>query len=351
MRYSIVHGGALMTSVSRVQGFEGGKVNRRRLLQTLGFTVGAASLGGAVPSAQQGEAGRPRMAWMKTYPRSGPFKTLSIGHISYSVPDQRKTRAWYIDLFGMQAVFDNGRTTALRFGIPWNHVYLGQNNDPKAKPAINHMSYNVDKFRLDAVEAELKARGLPASYDGPEMIHTDDPEGYRLQPASLVATYPGGGNAQAVEDLTEEDGLKANLRAAPKPTYKAFVATCMNHISHNCVDYGKVRDYYVDLWGMRKVSDDGRVAVVEFGGEFGDPPQQVWLRGGLKPGERQYVDHIGYSIEDFDSKRVEAELKRRSLNPRSAGSSAWAIQDAAGFPIQICAIKGVVPVDAYKPYA
>lgn len=292
------------------------------------------------------------MCWMKSsYPRSGPFKTISVGHISYAVPDQRKARAWYIDLLGMLAVFDNGGTTALRFGIPWNHIYLGQSDDPSARAVIGHMSYNIEKFRLDAVEAELEARGLHTAYDGPEMIHTDDHEGYRVQPASLVAIFPGGGNAQRVEDLVQEDGLKAALRAAPRPTYEAFIATCMNHISHNCVDYGRVRDYYVDVWGMRQVSDDGKVAVVEFGGDFGDPLQQVWLRGGLKPGERQYVDHIGYSIEDFDSSRVEAELKRRGLNPKSAGPSAWAIDDIAGFPIQVCAERGVVPEDAYRPYA
>ena len=334
------------------QELENGKLNRRQLLQALGLTAGAASFAGSVAYAQEEEAGVPRIKWMKdSYPRIGRFKTLSVNHISYSVPDQKKARDWYIDLLGMQAVFDNGRTTALRFGIPWNHIYLGQNSDANAKASINHMAYCIEKFRLEAVETELKARSLVASYDGPEMIHTDDPEGYRLQPSSVVAIFPGGGNAQAVEDLSQEDGLKANLRAIPRPTYRAFIASAMNHISHNCVDYGKVRDYYVDLWGMRRVSDDGKVAVLEFGGDFGDPPQQVWLRGGLQPGQPQYVDHIGYSIENFDSARVEAELKSRGLNPVSAGPNAWAINDVAGFPIQICAERGVVPGDAYKPYA
>jgi len=167
---------------SRGQDFKEGKMNRRQLLQALGLTAGAASVAGSLVHAQQAEAPGPRMRWMKSsYPRSGPFKTLSVNHISYSVPDQRKARAWYIDLLGMQAVFDNGRSTALRFGIPWNHIYLGQNADPKAKAAIGHMAYAVGDFRLDAVEAELKARGLVANYDGPEMIHTDDPEGYRCR--------------------------------------------------------------------------------------------------------------------------------------------------------------------------
>lgn len=353
--------------------FERGPIGRRQLLRALGLT-GAASLAGAcaqqetapagsaqtgapaagqvgAPSSEEGGRGRPRMAWMKSYGRIGQFKTISVGHISYSVPEQRKVRDWYIEVLGMMPVFDTGRSTALRFGVPWNHIYLGQAQDPKAQPTIGHMSYNIEKFRLDAVEAELAARGLPHRYDGPEMIHTDDPEGYRVQPASLVAVFPGGGNAENVENLGEEDGLKEHLRQAPRPNYTTFVASCMNHISHNCIDYGKVRDYYIDVWGMRKVSDDRRVAVVEFAGYAGDPPQQVWLRGGLKPGQKQFVDHIGYSIENFDAAKVEAELKRRGLSPRGAGPYAWAINDAAGFPIQICAEKGVVPADAYRPYA
>ena len=328
------------------------KLNRRDLLHALGFSA-AASLPApviygqesAVAAAQEG----PRMKWAKKYPRLGAFKTIATNHLSYAVPDFRRAREWYIDLLGMEDVFDTGATCALRFGVPWNHIYLTQNSNAKA--AIGHKSYSIEKFRLDAVEEELKARGLFAAYDGYYMIHTDDPEGYRLQPASLVAVFPGGGSAKSVEDLTEEDGLKAALRAAPRPAYKAFRATCVHHISHVCADYGKVRDYYLDLWSMRKISDDGKVAVVEFGGSFGDPPQQVWLRGGLKPGEKQYVDHVGYAIEDFNSTRVEAELMRRGLSPISAGPSAWAIRDVAGFPIQICDTKPITPADAYKPYA
>jgi catechol-2,3-dioxygenase len=345
---------------------EKGSIGRRQLLRALGLTS-AASLAGACapqqsastaaagqPGAESSEAaasGRPRWAWMKTYPRIGQFKTISVGHIAYSVGEQRKVRDWYIDVLGMMPVFDTGRNTALRFGVPWNHIYLTQAQDAKAAPTIGHMSYNIEKFRLDAVEAELDARKLTHRYDGPEMIHTDDPEAYRLQPASLVAVFPGGGSAENVEGLGEEDGLKQNLRQAPRPTYRTFVASCMNHISHNCVDYGKVRDYYLDLWGMRKVSDDGKVAVVEFGGGFGDPPQQIWLRGGLKAGQPQVVDHIGYSIENFDARKVEAELKRLGLSPKSAGPAAWAIDDPAGYRIQVCAEKGVVPADAYRPYA
>ncbi|HVB98750.1 MAG TPA: VOC family protein [Candidatus Dormibacteraeota bacterium] len=288
---------------------------------------------------------------MKTYPRSGPFTAIATNHLAFSTPDFRKTRDWYIGALGMEDVFDAGSMCAVRFGIPRNHIYIVQNKNRSAKPFIDHKSCSIEKFRYEPVFAELKARGLHASYDGPFMVETKDPEGFRLQPGALPAVFPGGGLPKNVEDLKEEDGLKAALRAAPRPDYKVFRATCVNHVSHYCVDYGKVRDYYMDLWSMRKISDDGKVAVVEFGGGYGDPPQQVWLRGGLRPGQKEYVDHVGYAIEDFDSRRVESELKRMGLRPRSAGPSAWAIDDVVGFPIQICDTKGVVLKDAYRPYA
>src|SRR5258708_3696715 len=121
------------------------KLSRRNVFQLLGLTAGTASIAGLRAHAQQGEAAvsqeGPRMKWAKTYTRSGPFKTIATNHLSYSVPDFEKARDWYIDLLGMEDVFDTGATCALRFGIPWNHIYLARSNG--AKPAIGHKSYSV----------------------------------------------------------------------------------------------------------------------------------------------------------------------------------------------------------------
>ena len=72
-------------------------------------------------------------------------KPSGFGHISYSVPDQRKARDWYIDVFSMQAVFDQGSSTAVRFGIPWNDIYITQNQDKKSRGNISHMSCTTSK--------------------------------------------------------------------------------------------------------------------------------------------------------------------------------------------------------------
>ena len=153
-----------------IQNFERGKINRRKLFEALGLTAGAASITGSAAYAQQGDAPPsqegPRMKWTKKYPGSGSFKTIATNHLSYSVPDFRKARDWYIDVLGMEDVFDTGSTCALRFGIPWNHIYIAQSSSRNAKPAIGHKAYSVEKFRLEGVEEELKVRGLYAAYDG-----------------------------------------------------------------------------------------------------------------------------------------------------------------------------------------
>jgi len=39
-------------------------------------------------------------------------------------------------------------------------------------------------------------------------------------------------------------------------------------------DYAKVRDFYIDLFGMKCVWDDGKQCSLE----FGDPPNAIYLR-------------------------------------------------------------------------
>jgi catechol 2,3-dioxygenase-like lactoylglutathione lyase family enzyme len=55
------------------------------------------------------------------------------------------------------------------------------------------------------------------------------------------------------------------------------------------------------------------------------------------------VHHVAFSIENFERDSVEAELKRRGLDPRPDGPRAWTINDPAGYMIQVCDVRGVFP--------
>ena len=121
-------------------------------------------------------------------------------------------------------------------------------------------------------------------------------------------------------------------------------AVAFNHINYQVSDYAKVRDFYVNLFGMKLVYDDGKQCSVE----CGDPPSAIYIRPLNKPLDRpagnwsaqmgqDNVDHFAFSIENFQLEPVGAELTRRGLEPKPDGAYAWSIKDPSGTTIQICA--------------
>jgi catechol 2,3-dioxygenase-like lactoylglutathione lyase family enzyme len=127
-------------------------------------------------------------------------------------------------------------------------------------------------------------------------------------------------------------------------------AVAYNHINYQVSDYAKVRDFYVNLYGMKLAYDDGKQCSVE----CGDPPNAIYIRPLNKPLDRPAgnwseqmgqgnVDHFAFSIENFQLEPVGAELTRRGLEPKPDGAYAWSIKDPSGTTIQICATKGVFP--------
>jgi catechol 2,3-dioxygenase-like lactoylglutathione lyase family enzyme len=119
---------------------------------------------------------------------------------------------------------------------------------------------------------------------------------------------------------------------------KGFKAVAVNHISFQVADYGRTRDFYADLLGMKVLKDTGRQCNLAFG------DQGTWLlprnaREGTTPPK---VDHIAYTIENWDKDAVEAELKRRGLSPRVDTDNSFHVKDPDGFDVQISG-KGMTP--------
>lgn len=149
-----------------LQNFEQGKMTRRQLIQSLALAAAAASAAGAAPAAAAEGKG---------------FKAIAVNHISYQAADYAKTRDFYADLFGMKVSQDNGKECHLAFGdtflIPRNGPHSGHGGTPR----IDHIAYTIDNWNKDAVEAELKRRGLQPRPDTPNSFHVKDPEGFDLQ--------------------------------------------------------------------------------------------------------------------------------------------------------------------------
>lgn len=127
-------------------------------------------------------------------------------------------------------------------------------------------------------------------------------------------------------------------------------AVAYNHINYQVHEYAKVRDFYINVFGMKDAWDDGKQCSVE----CGNPADAIYIRPLNRPLDRApgnwsaqmgegNVDHFAFSIENFELESVRAELARRNLDPKPDGAFAWSIKDPNGTTIQICATKGVFP--------
>lgn len=147
-----------------LQDFEQGKMNRRQLIQSLAL---AATAAGAAAPAAAAEAKH--------------FQAVTVNHISYVVADYAKTRDFYADLLGMKVSHDDGKQCFLSFGDTFLLPRNARSGSKVTPPVINHVAYTIDNWDKNAVEAELKRRGLEPRPDTEDSFHVKDPDGFDLQ--------------------------------------------------------------------------------------------------------------------------------------------------------------------------
>jgi len=123
-------------------------------------------------------------------------------------------------------------------------------------------------------------------------------------------------------------GMSSSALAAA-PARKGFKAVAVNHISYGVSDYARTRDFYADLLGMRVSEDNGKQCALSFGDTFVIP------RKTRQPDGKPYIDHVAYTIEDWNTAEVEAELRRRGFEPRKDTEDSFHIKDPDGFDVQI----------------
>ncbi|MFN8060185.1 MAG: VOC family protein [Vicinamibacterales bacterium] len=167
--------------------FEDGKMSRRQLIQSLALAAAAVPAAGAASASPAPAA---------------PWKTVWLDHISYAVTDYKKSTQFYSELMGWEVKNDNGTNQAtLNIGNVGSIIIRnnrqqgsgatnaapssGQPARPPVTGVINHISYGIEPWNTEAVEAELKRRGLNPR---PDMVgdnfksfHVLDPDGWDLQ--------------------------------------------------------------------------------------------------------------------------------------------------------------------------
>ena len=151
--------------------------------------------------------------------------------------------------------------------------------------------------------------------------------------SGLVEQFERGGLSRRA--FVQSLAIAATTAVAAAPALgaqaKSMKTLAINHISYGVADYGKTRDFYADLLGMKVLKDDGKQCDLAFGDSF------IVVRKTRQPDNKPFVDHIAYTIDNWDAAAVEAELKRRNLDPKvDAEKLSVSVKDPDGFGVQIC---------------
>ena len=189
-----------------------------------------------------------------------------------------------------------------------------------------------------------------------------------------VAVRPAAAFAQG-----QCGGARAGLpECDPTPAKLPFESTgwktvLLDHLSCQVADYPKEAAYYQTLMNWKIRSDDGKQATLDIGDWGGlilrggyvapppppaptTPPPEAAGRGAEQAGGRggqggrgggrgpqvprnAVFDSFCWGIEPWDTKKVEAELQKRGLNPvadhRGKDFQSFHVKDPGGFDLQI----------------
>jgi len=184
--------------------------------------------------------------------------------------------------------------------------------------------------------------------------------------ASKLDDYSKGkiSRRQLLESLTVAAAATAatgGAQAAPAPN-RALKAALVNHISYQCPDLRRVADWYSRVFNMEQVTyaseptqigmPFGRRGSKPLGVTADDVPVSYIVvrtrnpngtaadKGALaRPASRAVIEHVAYTVADFDRDRAAAELRALGVqNVRNGGLYSLHMADPFGFDIQLSGV-------------
>jgi catechol 2,3-dioxygenase-like lactoylglutathione lyase family enzyme len=158
----------------------------------------------------------------------------------------------------------------------------------------------------------------------------------------------------AVTTTAATTATSAAGAAASDPALKVAL---VNHISYNCPDFKKGADWYSKVFNLDQIGTTKIDTALPFG-KKGDKPFGVTANdvpltsiivrtrnlneptNGRTPRKSQaLIEHMGYTVADFDREKAKVELKALGVeNVRDGGLYSLHMTDAFGYDVQISGI-------------
>jgi catechol 2,3-dioxygenase-like lactoylglutathione lyase family enzyme len=150
----------------------------------------------------------------------------------------------------------------------------------------------------------------------------------------------------------------ADAKAQSDPTLKAQL---INHISYTCPNFREAADWYSKVFNLDQVGPTNRDVALPFG-KKGEQPYNVTAKdvplphliirtrgadapppaGGARPrpAPQAVIDHIAYTVADFNREKAKAELIAMGVkNVRDGGLRSLHMDDPFGYDVQISGLE------------
>jgi catechol 2,3-dioxygenase-like lactoylglutathione lyase family enzyme len=133
-------------------------------------------------------------------------------------------------------------------------------------------------------------------------------------------------------------------------------AALINHISYTCPNFRQAADWYSSVFSLDQIGARDRDVALPFG-KKGDQPYNVAAKDvplthlifrtrdlnpapaageALRPKVQAVIDHVAYTVADFDREKAKAELKSLGVeNVRDGGLYSLHMTDPFGYDVQI----------------
>ena len=353
--------------------FRPATLSRRDLLRA--FAAGAVVIPTTLSGQQAGRGAAP----VDTTPLVPPFEptgwtTVWLDHLSYQCVDYRQAAAFYIALMGWKLRSDDGKQALLDIGENSGGILIRGGlaapppaaitdaglgvSRPPVRAVFDGFAWGNTPWDTDKVKDELVKRGLKpvADHVGAEYrsFHVKDPDGF---------------------DVAVTNGTKALRRKTPATAKLAVTAPFeptgwntlyLDHISFEVPDFRRSAAFYQALlgWSVRLGNaNQASVQIGDIGGAIirGNAATRARANaaasGTAMPPPVQppapanavnaAIGHISFGIENWETERVRAELKKRDVvyvnregqrepRPDMTGTlESFHVPDAMGWDLQI----------------
>jgi catechol 2,3-dioxygenase-like lactoylglutathione lyase family enzyme len=170
--------------------------------------------------------------------------------------------------------------------------------------------------------------------------------------ADLVRDFEGGkiDRREFCKTVTLAAAVYAAGDAANAQAPNGLKVIGINHLSYTCSDYTKARDFYTSVFGLENApgKDDGKRANLMFGPPPGKGGSFIVARnagGNNRPPAQAVVDHICFTLSDWNEQAVRAAIKGKGLEISGGRDGSLHVLDPFNYDVQFA---NIVEEDPFK---